>query len=330
MEAEEDNPLVLDPLAATLAGPKAMKSSRRRQQPAPKGSGRKIKINLMAIRTKWFDDQLEASLGMPLPTVANPEAEYVASTSSPGNAPRQCVLLGAGMDSRAWRLKLPASLQWYEVDRADVLAAKDVLLTTAGAEFEASTPIGRVESVNTMLEHKIGRIDHHTVAVQYPLRTYSRTTVAADLGDASWIKSLLNAGFDPSKPTVWIAEGLLMYLDADRVPLFLEEVAKLSAVGSALVALSVTEQVIADIKSENGKYSSTLLSEWKFGCPADPREWLQGLGWKAEVVATRASLALALGLKPEICGFDTDPTSPKDGRSLFIAASVLPTAAGAL
>ena len=55
---------------------------------------------------------------------------------------------------------------------------------------------------------------------------------------------------------------------------------------------------------------------------ADPKPWLAGLGWKTAVVATRASLAKALGLAPEICGFETDINSPKNGRSLFIAASV--------
>jgi O-methyltransferase involved in polyketide biosynthesis len=320
MEAEEETPLVLDPLASIMAGSKALKSARARQQPAPKDSGRKIKVNMMAIRTKWFDDQLEASLGMPVGKALQDAEDYLGSTASPGNAPRQCVVLGAGMDSRPWRLKLPASLRWFEIDREDVLQAKEDLLAVAGAEYEILSPMHRSTSVNTLLQDKIGRIDHHMVAVQYPLRTYSRQAVAADLSDASWKTALLNAGFDPSKPTVWLAEGLLMYLEPSRVDSLLKEIAGMSAPGSALLTVSVTDDVVTNIKT-NGT-ASDLMSTWQFGCPADPKPWLAGLGWNAAVVATRASLAKALGLTPEICGFETDMKSPKNGRSLFIAASV--------
>lgn len=44
-------------------------------------------------------------------------------------------------------------------------------------------------------------------SVQHPLRCGSWTAVAADLGDPSWADALLAAGFDPSRPTVWVAEG---------------------------------------------------------------------------------------------------------------------------
>lgn len=320
MEAEEEAPLVLDPLAAGLAGPKALKSARARQQPAPTDSGRKIKINMMAIRTKWFDDQLEVSLGMPVSKAIQDAKDYVGTTATSGTAPRQCVVLGAGMDSRPWRLKLPASLRWFEIDREDVLQAKEKLLAGVGAEYEILSPMHRSTSVNTLLQDKIGRIDHHMVAVQYPLRTYSRQAVAADLGDPLWTTALINAGFDPSKPTIWLAEGLLMYLDPSRVDELLKELKGMSAPGSALLTVSVTDDVVTSIKT-NGT-DSDLMSTWQFGCPADPKPWLSGLGWNASVVATRASLAKALGLAPEICGFETDSSSPKNGRSLFIAASV--------
>lgn len=35
-------------------------------QAAPEGSGRRFKLGKMAIRTRWFDDQIEAALGMPV------------------------------------------------------------------------------------------------------------------------------------------------------------------------------------------------------------------------------------------------------------------------
>lgn len=212
MEAEEENPVVLDPLAAALAGPRALKASRARQQPAPAGSGRTTKVGPMAIRTKWFDDQLEASLGMPLDSAAAASQDYLA-VPAPGAAPRQVVVLGSGMDSRPWRLKLPAGLHWYEVDRADVLQAKEAALGAAGAELgEPATPMRRSYSVNALLERKIGSFDHHAAgAGAHPLRAELWSAVAADLGDPSWVKALVGAGFDTSKPTAWVAEGCAFY-----------------------------------------------------------------------------------------------------------------------
>lgn len=43
--------------------------------------------------------------------------------------------------------------------------------------------------------------------VDHPLRCGHWAAVAADLSDPSWADALLAAGFDPSRPTVWVAEG---------------------------------------------------------------------------------------------------------------------------
>lgn len=147
---------MFDPLAARMAGQEALASSRRRAQAAPEGSERKYKVGKMAIRTRWFDDQIEAALGMPvsgaslapgplgqrLPVVRlvvappNPSPTprpwrlpaaatipgVLRAASAPsrvdlpsyvwshpdGHEPRQLVMLGTGMDSRPWRMKLPA------------------------------------------------------------------------------------------------------------------------------------------------------------------------------------------------------------------------------
>ena len=48
----------------------------------------------------------------------------------------QVVLLGAGMDTRPWRLPLPAGTLWLEVDQADVAAAKKKLLQAANAQTQ--------------------------------------------------------------------------------------------------------------------------------------------------------------------------------------------------
>ena len=91
---------------------------------------------------------------------------------------RQVVLLGAGLDTRAFRLDLPAGTVVYELDRPDVLAFKRAVLDGLGAKPVATS-----------------------------------RWIAMDLRE-DWASALLAAGFSPAEETVWLAEGLLLYLPA--------------------------------------------------------------------------------------------------------------------
>ncbi len=111
---------------------------------------------------------------------------------------RQVVLLGAGLDTRAFRLDWPPDQIIYEVDRDSVLAFKhDVLDGLAAVPPTARHPI------------------------------------AADLRD-DWARSLLGTGFDPTTPTAWLAEGLLLYLPSAAERLLIDTVDRLSAHGSTM------------------------------------------------------------------------------------------------
>jgi hypothetical protein len=54
----------------------------------------------------------------------------------PQGGARQVVMLGAGMDTRPWRLALPPDTHWFELDQADVLGAKVATMRAAGAQLE--------------------------------------------------------------------------------------------------------------------------------------------------------------------------------------------------
>lgn len=268
VETEEgEGAIVRDPLAATLAGKQALQASRKRRVKAPVGAGRRYTIGRIAIRTKWFDDQLEMSLGMMPPSQDN---AYLVDTIGGHQMPMQVVELGAGLSTRPWRMKLPANLTWYEVDRQHVLDAKEHILQCQGAEVELSSPISRKMSKNSLLESKIGSIDHHAGGVEYPLRCFSRVGVPADVRDPNWTAALNRAGFDRRKPTVWIMEGLIMYLSSEHVEKLMRDVASLSAPGSALLVVSVTDDLIEEIKSPGSRKNTGLMKEWVFGCPQDP------------------------------------------------------------
>ena len=59
----------------------------------------------------------------------------------------------------------------------------------------------------------------------HTLKAASWSPVAVDLGHKGWSEDLAGQGFDPAVPTVWLAEGLLMYLQPPAVDAMLQEMA---------------------------------------------------------------------------------------------------------
>ncbi len=110
----------------------------------------------------------------------------------------QSVILAAGLDARAYRLAWPPGSVVYEVDQPKVVEFKTAAMANLGAEATAD-----------------------------------RRTVAVDLRD-DWPEALRHSGFDPSQPTSWSAEGLLMYLPPEAQDRLFDNITELSAPGSKL------------------------------------------------------------------------------------------------
>ena len=176
--------------------------------------------------------------------------EYFAAASARGI--RQAVILASGLDSRAYRLAWPAGTVVYEIDQPAVIEFKTATLAGMGAQ-----------------------------------PTATRRTVGIDLRD-NWPAALRAAGFDPSAPTAWLAEGLLIYLPPEAQDRLLDTVTGLSAAGSA----AATEYVpgIVDFDTER---ASTMAADLRSrGLDLDmpsliytgPRgnvmDRLTGLGWE--------------------------------------------------
>ncbi|MCV7014481.1 SAM-dependent methyltransferase [Mycolicibacterium madagascariense] len=118
----------------------------------------------------------------------------------------QAVILASGLDSRAYRLPWPAGTTVYEIDQPDVIDFKSRTLAELGAA-----------------------------------PTAYRRPVAVDLRD-DWPAALLQAGFDPTKPTAWSAEGLLGYLPPEAQDVLLDTITSLSAPGSRIATESAPTQ----------------------------------------------------------------------------------------
>ena len=97
-EMEHSEPLFRDPLAATLAGERGMNIIERLPKRAFVGGW------TVVMRTRIIDDLIVQAIGDGVDTVLN---------------------LGAGLDTRPYRLALPASLRWIEVDYPHVIALKE-------------------------------------------------------------------------------------------------------------------------------------------------------------------------------------------------------------
>jgi methyltransferase (TIGR00027 family) len=170
-ESERPDRLFDDPFARKLAGERGVAAMAASERAA--GSENRF----VPVRVRWFDDAILSALA---------------------DGVRQAVCLGAGMDTRPYRLDVPPGTAWYEVDVAEPLADKDILLR-----------------------------DHSPRC--------ARTPVVADLA-GDWRAPLEQAGFDPAARTLWIAEGLFFYLWPGQVDALLAGCAAACGAGSVVLA----------------------------------------------------------------------------------------------
>jgi methyltransferase (TIGR00027 family) len=159
--------LFFDPFAAKLATPEAEAIALE----DPEEDGRAY----LAVRTRFFDDFL----------------------LNPAHVVSQIVSLGAGMDTRAFRLNWTEGTKYYEIDYPEVLNYKDATLK--------DTPT-----------------------------TCQRYSIAIDLADPCWIQQILKQGYDKSIPSIWLMEGLLYYLSEPEAHALLKTIMDLTTTGSFL------------------------------------------------------------------------------------------------
>ena len=132
---------------------------------------RSVTLAGLAARVRWFDSQV---------------------ISAVNDGIRQVAVIGAGYDSRPWRIP-GDGIQFFELD------------------------------------HPATQQDKARRAPQ-PSPVY----VESDLTTEDAARSLLDCGFDPSLPAVFVLEGLTMYLSEDVVRRQLQLLGKMSAIGSRL------------------------------------------------------------------------------------------------
>lgn len=214
METARDDRLFEDPWAAELAGPEGRTWIEARTPES---------VLPLVMRTRYYDDWLSGAL--------------LDATL------RQVVVLGAGLDTRAWRLGWPADVTLFEIDREATLEHKAEVLGRTGAKARCS-----------------------------------RRPVSVDLA-SDWPNALATAGFAADRSTAWLAEGLLFYLPDDLLVRILDEITVSSAPGSRLGFDIVNGAVLTSPYTKPWVDMQAAAGAPWLGTLEDPVGFLAERGW---------------------------------------------------
>lgn len=223
-ESMREDHLFDDPWAAALAG----EAGRAWLEQRPPDS-----VIPIILRTRFFDDFLQGTT-----------SRYEI---------RQVVLLAAGLDTRAFRLRWPETTRLFELDQPSVLHYKEQILHAADA-----------------------------------LPACARQIVEIDL-TSSWSAALLRAGFEPRRPSGWLLEGFLFYLPTPRITTLLNEVACLAAPGSWLGFDIINSVMLTSTWTRPWVEMQARAGAPWIGVMDDPLTFLAARGWQATLSQAGAS-----------------------------------------
>ena len=122
----------------------------------------------------------------------------------------QYVILGAGYDSRAYRLKLPPKLKIFEVDQPEVQGIKRL---------------------------KLPKSISNRKNIIY---------VSIDFNNQSLKEQLLDAGFDKSKSTIYTLEGVSQYIPKEALSSTLKELGSLNVNSNSKIFISYVNKLLLE------------------------------------------------------------------------------------
>lgn len=174
----EDERICYDPLAVHFIGSKTLKLLQKNPE-KEKQNVLKGVANTIAARVRYFDDFVEKSIG-----------ECI----------EQLIILGAGYDTRAYRIEGLKNVKVFEVDHPGTQSVK-------------------IEKIKEIF----GYLPDHVIYV------------SIDLEKESLNEKLFKHGYDPLKKTLFLMEGLTMYISPETVDEILSFIVENSSRGSAVI-----------------------------------------------------------------------------------------------
>jgi len=232
METQRADALFRDPYAERLAGERGAQIAKTMAE------NNKAEWS-WATRTYLFDTFLSRAL--------QDEADLVLN-------------LGAGLDSRPYRMELNANLRWVEVDFAEILAYKEEVLANERPRCQL-------------------------------------VRVALDLFDVKGRRALFSALNERHNKIAVVSEGLLLYFTPGEVAALASDLALGKHFQSWIVDLASTIQLIL-LQRGIGRQLSEAKAGFKFG-PPEGADFFKPYGWEPVEVRGMLQTAAELKRAPE-------------------------------
>ena len=159
--------------------------------------------------------------------------------------------LAAGLDTRPYRMELPPSLRWVEMDLPAIFDYKESVIG-------AAKPVCRLERVRV------------------------------DLADATARRAALTTGVGGARRTVVVTEGLLIYLDEDQIQSLARD---LHSLGAMAWMVDISSPVLLKmLRERGGTMVAAAGAPFKFA-PANGPDFFIPLGWKPIEIASLLKVA---------------------------------------
>jgi methyltransferase (TIGR00027 family) len=180
--------------------------------------------------------------------------------------------LAAGLDTRPYRMELPKTLRWVEVDLPGIFDYKEQILKGAAPACE--------------LER-----------------------VRLDLTDEAARRALLRRVAAGSKKAVVMCEGLLLYLSPEQVATLGRDLASVAAFQTWLVDLA-SPGLVRMMKQGGGDMVASAGAPFKFA-PPEGEHFFEPLGWQPAEVGSLLHTAARLQRLPFILSLFAKLPEPK-------------------
>ncbi|GMH42628.1 hypothetical protein BSKO_10547 [Bryopsis sp. KO-2023] len=203
---------------------------------------------------------------------------------------RQVVVAAVGGDARPYRIAFPQGTVLYEMDLPEVLRYR-------------FTVFGRTQAKAACDLRSLG----------------------VDLSQDTWHHELMTAGFDPSKPSVWIVEGLLMYLTTNQCGRLIAKIGSLCQPGSLICGDLFTEEFVTYSQT---KHVHNIWHDCGASRPdyyiEEPQMWFSKFDFGAHLKKCK-DLGAGWGVEEKVNGVDFDVSLMEDSdqspRPLFFKAT---------
>jgi len=229
-ETERSDSLFRDPFAARLAGPRGFEIASALSTTANSVS--------WVTRTYLFDEFLAREIATGVDLVVN---------------------LGAGLDTRPYRMALPRGLRWIEIDAPEIIAHKEPVLSGE----KPNCPVERIA---------------------LDLRDF----------DATW--ALLQRLNQSARRILVLTEGVLIYFAAEEVAILARELSALTTFKSWILEI-VSPEALQNMKHTAGRRMDPEEASFQFG-PVEGPNFFKPYGWKLREVRGVLKTAVKLGRTP--------------------------------